>query len=215
VDGCGQVVGVVAARHNTTERVGLVIPAQAVSELLTEYHQPQLAPKAAAEAQLQRLFTEVKFRRSDKAAQYFTRHFVDKTMIAELNRLVGQVNAKIDKLKASARKKGLPSKASDADFEKEVGPQLTPAERDAQELANAVSAKKLTGFDAAYRLLAARGADLFGDVEDIWVESTSTTKEGCIDAYVTASGAGQVRRYVAHLHHENGEWLVEFVNQMR
>jgi S1-C subfamily serine protease len=41
VDGCGQVVGVVTALHNTTQRVGLVIPAQAVNELLAQYHQPK------------------------------------------------------------------------------------------------------------------------------------------------------------------------------
>jgi S1-C subfamily serine protease len=216
VDGCGRVVGVVAARHNVTERVGLVIPAQAVNELLAQYHQPKVAPQAAAEAQLQRLFTEVKFRRSDKAARYFTRRFVEKTTLGELNRSLAQVTAKAEKYKADLRKKGRDlSKLSDAEIGKGVAPLLTPAEREAAELANAVNTKQLSGMDAGYRLLAAHSADTFGNVEDIWVDSTSTMKEGCIEAYVSASEGSQTRRYVVHMHHENGEWLVEFVKQAR
>ncbi|HEX2871075.1 MAG TPA: serine protease [Polyangiaceae bacterium] len=216
VDGCGQVVGVVAARHNVTERVGLVIPARAVNELLAQYHQPKAAPEAAAQAQLQRLFTEVKFRRSDKAAQFFTRRFVEKTTLGELNRSLAQVTAKAEKYKADLRKKGRDlSKLSDVEIGKGVVPLLTPAEREAAELANAVNTKQLTGMEAGYRLLAAHSADTFGNVDDLWVESTSATKEGCIEAYVTASDSSQTRRYVVHLHHENGEWLVEFVKQAR
>lgn len=216
VDACGQVVGVVTALHSSTQRTGLVIPAQAVNELLAQYHQPRVAPQAAAEAQLQRLFTEVKFRRSDKAARYFTRHFVEKTSIGDLNRLIAQVNVKLEKYKADQRKKGRdPAKLSEAELLKAAPQLLTALEREAQELADAVSSKKLQGMEAGYRFLAMHGADIFGNVEDIWVESTSTTKEGCVEAYVSASDGSQTRRYVAHLHHENGEWLVDFINQPR
>lgn len=216
VDGCGQVVGVVAARHNVTERVGLVIPARAVSELLTQYHQPKAPPQAAAEAQLQRLFTEVKFRRSDKAAQYFTRRFVEKSVLGDINRLIAEANVKVERHKADLRKKGRdPSKLSAAEIGKGVLPLLTPLEREAMVLADAVSNKKLSDMEAGYRLLAAHSADTFGNVDDIWVDSTSTTKEGCIEAYVSVSDSSQTRRYVAHLHHENGEWLIEFVKQAR
>ena len=216
VDGCGQVVGVVTALHNSTQRVGLVIPAQAVNELLAQYHQPKVPPQAAAEAQLQRLFTEVKFRRSDKAALYFTRRFVEKTTLGDLNRVIAEVNAKEVKYKADLKKKGRdPAKLSQAELEKGLAPLFTPLEREAIELANAVSGKKLAAMDAGYRLLAAHSADTFGNVEDIWVDSTSATKEGCFEAYVSVSDSSQTRRYVAHMHHESGEWLVDFVKQMR
>lgn len=214
VDGCGQVVGVVTARHNVTERVGLVIPARAVSELLAQYHQPKPLPQAAAEAQLQRLFTEVKFRRSDKAAQYFTRHFVEKSILDDVNRAIAQADAKTEKHKAALRKKGRdPSKLSPEEIVKGAG--FTPFETEALGLAGAVSAKKLTSMDAGYRVLAAHSADMFGNVDDIWVDSTNATKEGCIEAYVSASESSQTRRYVVHMHHENGEWLIDFVKQAR
>jgi hypothetical protein len=69
--------------------------------------------------------------------------------------------------------------------------------------------------EAGYRVLAAHSADMFGQVDDIWVDSTSTIKEGCVEAYVSVSDSSQTRRYVVHMHHENGEWLVEFVKQAR
>jgi hypothetical protein len=162
------------------------------------------------------LFTEVKFRRSDKAAQYFTRRFVDKTMLGEINRVIAEANVKEEKYKAGLRKKGRdPAKLSQAELDKALAPLFTPLEREAIELANAVNGKKLAAMDAGYRFLAAHSADTFGNVDDIWVDSTSATKEGCIEAYVSVSDSSQTRRYVVHLHHENGEWLIEFVKQAR
>lgn len=216
VDGCGRVVGVVAARHLTTERLGLVIPAHAVSEMLAEYHKPQLAPQAAAEGQLQRFLTEVKFRRSDKAALFFTHRFVDKTMGEELQRLAHQGNAKIEKLKIELKKKGRdPSKLTTAEAERQLKATLSPTELDAVNLAGSVENKKLRAYDAANQLLSGTAADLFGSLDDIWTEGASMTKEGCVDAYVTLSSNAEMRRYLVHLHHEVGEWRVDFVKQMR
>ncbi|HYQ31538.1 MAG TPA: trypsin-like peptidase domain-containing protein [Polyangiaceae bacterium] len=216
VDGCGRVVGVVAARHLTTERLGLVIPAHAVSELLAEYHKPQLAPQAAAEGQLQRFLTEVKFRRSDKAALFFTHRFIEKTMGDELQRLARQGNAKVEALKISLKKKGRElSKLTSAEVEQQIQAALGPVEIAAVSLTLNVENKKLGAYDAASQLLATTAADMFGNLDDIWSEGASMTKEGCVDAYVTVSSKAETRRYLVHLHHEMSEWRVDFVRQMR
>lgn len=216
VDSCGQVVGVVAALHATTRRLGLVIPVSAVNELLNEYHKPQLAPQAAAEAQLQRFFTELKFRRSDKAAQYFTRGFIEKKMSAELVRLSQQATTRVTELKASLRKKGRDLlKLSPADAQKELTAHLSPAEIRALNLTNGIEAKQLNTYDASALLLADSAADILGPVDDIWLDSSNTTKEGCVEAYVSVTSGAQTRRYVVHLHHQIGQWLIEFINQAR
>jgi S1-C subfamily serine protease len=216
VDGCGRVVGVVAARHLTTERLGLVIPARAVSDLLAEFHKPLLAPQAAAEAQLQRFLTEVKFRRSDKAALFFSHRFVEKTMGEELQRLAQQGSAKIERLKTSLKKKGRdPSKLTTAEAEQQLKTALSPVEYDAVNLASNVESRKLSAYEAANQLLARTAADMFGSLDDIWSEGASTTKEGCVDAYVSLSRKAETHRYVVHLHREMGEWRVDFVKQTR
>lgn len=216
VDACGEVVGVVTARHATADRVGLVIPAQAVTALLGKYHQPQATPEVAAQAQLQRLFTEVKFRRSDKVPQFFTRNFFGKRVLDRMSRSLTSYNEKFDKLQAALKKRGRDAtKLTREQLAAETVVKFTRDELDAAELGVGIAQKKLTPLDAAYQLIAARGADMFGELDDIWAESASLTKEGCIDAYVTASSSAQTRRYVVHLHRENGEWLVEYVNQMR
>jgi S1-C subfamily serine protease len=216
VDSCGRVVGVVAARHQSTERLGLVIPAQAVNELLAEYHKPQLPPQKAAEAQLQRLLTEVKFHRSDKAALYFSRRFVDKQASLELAGVAQSASVKVQAFVAELRKKKLsPEKLGEQAMTKELSSRLAPAEMQALLLDNAVSQKKVSSFDAANQFFAGRASDVFGGVEDIWLENASMTPEGCVEGYVTTVGAAETRRYVVHMHHDLGLWLIEFVKRMR
>lgn len=216
VDSCGKVVGVVTARHKSTERLGLAIPAQAVNELLAAYHKPQPTPQKAAEAQIQALLTEVKFRRSDKAAQYFSRSFIEKQAGESLTRLSQSANAKAAILITDLRKKHLtPEKLGTQAVNKELSARWSADEAQAVVLTNAVSEKRISSFDAAGQFLATHASDLFGSVDDIWLENSSTTKEGCVEGYVTAIGDGETRRYVVHLHRELAQWQVEFVKRMR
>lgn len=216
VDGCGRVVGVVTAKVRSSERLGLVIPAQAVQELLAEYHKPQLSPQRSAEVQLQRLLTEVKFHRSDKAALYFTRHFVEKAAGADLASSAQSATVKLSALLADLRKKNLtPEKLGEQAMNKEIRARLSSDETQAVVLQNAVSEKKISSFDAANQYLASHASDLFGSVDDIWLENSSLTKEGCVEGYVTAVSPSETRRYLVHLHHELGQWLIEFVKRMR
>jgi S1-C subfamily serine protease len=216
VDACGRVLGVVAAKHRTTERLGLVIPTQAVTELLARYHQPRPAPRQAAEKQLQRFFNEVKFRRSDKAADFFTRSYVEKTVSATVGTLREQAKAKIQGAFANLRKRGKnPDKLSQAELDKLLTPLLSIDEIRSLSLGNDVAQNKLTAFDAATQFLRNTAADAFGNLDDIWVESVSTTASGCIDAYVTASSSASTRRYVVHLHQQWSEWLVDSIKQTR
>jgi S1-C subfamily serine protease len=216
VDACGRVLGVVAAKHRTTERLGLVIPTQAVTELLARYHQPRPAPREAAEKQLQRFFNEVKFRRSDKAADFFTRGYIEKTVSATVDTLREQAKAKIQGAFASMRKRGKnPDKLPQAELDKLLTPLLSIDEIRSLSLGNEVAEKKLTAFDAATRFLRNTAADSFGNLDDIWLESVSTTASGCVDAYVTASSGASTRRYVVHLHHQWSEWLVDSIKQTR
>jgi len=216
VDGCGEVVGIVAARHPTTQRVGLVIPTRALNELLDEYRKPQPAPSAAVAARLQQFFTEVKFRRSLKASQFFSRNFVDKLGTSELKRLSAQGKAKIERLRADMRKKGKdPTKLSPAEAARLLSTALGPTEQRAVDLDGFVEAQKLSLHDAAAQLLAENAADLFGNVDDMWLENTSVTPEGCVEGYVTVSSSGETRRYLLHLHRENAEWLIELMKQVR
>lgn len=216
VNSCGQVVGIVAGRHTMTQRTGLVIPTSALAQLLDEYRKPQPAPAEAVNAQLQRLFTEVKFRRNQKAAAFFTRNYVDKSAAPELDRLSRQGAAKLERLRANLRKKGRdPEKLSKDEGERLVNAELSPTEQLAVNLKAAVDAKTLSLHDAAGQLLAADAADIFGNLDDMWLEGTSPNPEGCVEGYVTVANAGQQRRYLLHLHHENGQWLIEFVKQMR
>ena len=216
VDSCGRVVGVVTARHASTERLGLVIPAQAVNQLLASYHKPQLSPQKSAEAQLQGLLTEVKFRRSDKAALYFSRNFVEKQVTADFGAVTQSATVKVNALLAELRKKNLsPDKLGQQAMAKELSARLSPDETQALVLGNAVNQKKISSFDAAAQFLASHAADLFGGVDDIWLDDTSMTKEGCAEGYVTAVGTAETRRYLVHMHHELGQWLIEFVKRMR
>jgi hypothetical protein len=41
------------------------------------------------------------------------------------------------------------------------------------------------------------------------------TKEGCVEAYVTAVGTSETRRYLVHMHLKLWQWLVEFTKRMR
>lgn len=216
VDSCGAVVGVVTAKHKSTERLALAIPARAVDELLAAYHKPQLPPQKAAEVQLQGLLTEVKFRRSDKAAEYFSRSFVEKQVAGDLARVWQSANQKEEGLLADLRKKRLsPAKLGEQAMTKELSARLSSDEIQALVLANAVSQKKLSAIDAAGQFLTTHASDVFGSVDDIWLENTSLTKEGCVEGYVTASDAAETRRYVVHMHHELGQWQIEFVKRMR
>jgi len=216
VDSCGRVVGVVTARHASTERLGLVIPAQAVDQLLLEYHKPQPSPQKSAEVELQHLLTEVKFNRHGKAALYFSRNFVAKQTSAELAQVTQSANRKAAALVADLKKKHLtPDKLGEQAMNKELSSRLDQNEINALVLANSVSQNKLSSFDAASQFLAANAAEQFGTVEDIWLENTSMTKEGCVEGYVTAISGGETRRYLVHMHHELGQWLIQFVKRQR
>jgi len=216
VDSCGRVVGVVTARHVSTERLGLVIPAQAVDQLLIEYHKPQLSPQKSAERDLQNLLTEVKFNRNGKAALYFGRNFIEKQTSAEFVQVAQSANKKATALLADLKKKNLPSdKRSEQALNQELSSRLNQNELNALALANAVSQNKLSPFDATSQFLAANAAELFGTVDDIWLENTSMTKEGCVEGYVTAVSSGETRRYLVHMHHELGQWLIQFIKRQR
>jgi len=216
VDSCGRVVGVVTARHASTERLGLVIPAQAVEQILVESHKPQLPPQKSAEVELQHLLTEVKFNRNGKAALYFSRTYVAKQTSAELAQVTQSANKKATALVADLKKRNLtPDKLGEQAMNKELASRLNQNEINALVLANAVSQNKLSSFDAASQYLAANAAELFGTVEDIWLENTSTTNEGCVEGYVTAVSSGETRRYLVHMHHELGQWLIQFVKRQR
>jgi S1-C subfamily serine protease len=216
VDSCGRVLGVVTGRHLSTERLGLAIPSRAVSDLLSEYQKPQPAPEKVAEAQLHRFFTEVKFRRSDKAAQFFTREYVDQRAREDLVQVSARGQKKLDELDASLRKKGRElGKLPEAERSRLILAKLAPSEVFALGLVSRVGKKELQPYEAAQRWLQFGSAELFGALDDAWVESVDVAKSGCIDAYATVSDAGQTRRYVVHLHHQNGEWLVNELKQAR
>lgn len=216
VDSCGRVVGVVTAQHASTQRLGLVIPAQAVDQLLTEYHKPKLPPQKSAEVELQHLLTEVKFNRNGKAALYFSRNFVEKQTSAELAQVAQSANKKATALVADLKKRNLtPDKLGEQGMNKELSSRMNQNELNALVLANAVSQKKLSSFDAASQFLTANAAELFGTVDDIWLENTSIAKEGCVEGYVTAVSSGETRRYLVHMHHELGQWLIQFLKRQR
>ncbi|MET0790652.1 MAG: hypothetical protein ABW061_03965 [Polyangiaceae bacterium] len=48
---------------------------------------------------------------------------------------------------------------------------------------------------------------------------TSTERLGLVilaqAAYVTVVGTAETRRYLGHVHHDLGQWLIEFVKRMR
>lgn len=216
VDSCGRVLGVVTGRHTSTERLGLAIPARVVNDLLAEYRKPAPAPEKAAESQLQRLLTEVKFRRSDKASQFFAREYVDKRAREELLQVNDRGQAKLLELAASQRKKGRDfAKLPEPERSKLVLAKLTANEVYAVGLVTRVAKKELGPYEAAQAWLGFGAADLFGPLDDVWLENVSLTKAGCMDAYATVADAGQTRRYVVHLHHQNGEWLVNDLKQTR
>jgi S1-C subfamily serine protease len=216
VDSCGRVLGVVSGRHTSTERLGLAIPASAVNDLLLEYRKPQPQPERAAESQLQRFFTEVKFRRSDKASEFFAREYVDKQARGELLKVGERGRTKLEELMSGLRKKGRDfAKLPEAERNKLVLAKLSSNEVYALGLVTRVANKEVGAYEAAQAWLGFGAADLFGRVDDVWLENVSLTKSGCVDAYATVADAGETRRYVVHLHHQNGEWLVNDVKQTR
>lgn len=216
VDGCGRVLGVVTGRHASTERLGLAVPARAVSDLLAEYRKPQPAPEQAAESQLQRFLTEVKFRRGDKASQFFARDYVDKRAREDLLQVGERARVKLEELATSLRKKGRDfARVQDPERSKLIAAKLTSNEMYAAGLLTRVANKEVAPYDAAQKWLGFGAAELFGSLDDVWVESVTLSKSGCVDAYATVADAGETRRYVVHLHHEHGEWLVSDLKRAR
>lgn len=216
VDSCGRVLGVVAARAAEVERLGLVIPASALKELLKAYHEPRPEPKLAARRRLEAMLTEVKFRRSDKASQYFTRHFVDTIGGAALEKSKARVLSKSSALLDELQKTKQSAALSRAETAKFVQERLNEEELRVLRLSVAVQEKKLDRHSAARLFLSGIAAELFGNLDDVWVENTDVTPKGCVDAYVTAvESNGTTRRYVVHLHHEVGEWAIEAIDQKR
>jgi len=77
-----------------------------VSDLLAEYRKPQPVPEKAAEEQLHRFLTQVKFRRSDKAAEFFAREHVDARAREELQQAALRGQKRLEELDAAWRRKG-------------------------------------------------------------------------------------------------------------
>lgn len=216
VDACGRVVGVVTSKHQKTDRVGFAAPSGSVARLLERYRAPRLPPHQAAKAQVERLLNEVRFRRNERAAQYFSPTFVQKSIKPELSRSLESVKRKADELMRELQKRGKRRKPlSTEESMNELLNRLSPAERRAVKLSIAIGAKKLTADGAAEALLAATAAEQFGQIEDLWLESTQSAADGGMDAYVTAAAPDGPRRFIVHLHEEAGEWLVHAVQPVR
>jgi S1-C subfamily serine protease len=216
VDRCGHVVGVVSGKHRTTERVGLAIPIAAVSGLIERYRAPKADAKAAVERQLQALLTEVRFRRSDRAARFFGRAYVEKVGTRLLQVVSEGAQRKAEALRRDFKKRGQdPAKKPNDAYVRELTKTLSPLETKAIKLTLAVAASQLDRNQAASEFLASSAAEQFGAIDDIWLDNAQATKEGCVDAYVTTTDATGARRFIVHLHDEWGEWLVQSINQVR
>lgn len=153
---------------------------------------------------------------SKVAAGPFTRSYIEETVGPTVDASREQAKIKIQGAFANLRKRGKrPERFSQAELDKLLTPLLSIDEIRSLSLGNDVAQKKLTAFDAATQFSRSTTADAFGSLDDIWVESVSTTASGCIDAYVTASSGASTRRYVVHLHEQWSEWLVDSIKQAR
>jgi S1-C subfamily serine protease len=216
VDRCGHVVGVVSGKHRSTERVGLAIPVSAVVSLLERHRAPKPEPKVAVERQLQALLTEVRFRRSDRAARFFSRTYLEKVGAQTLKLISEGAQRKAEALRRDFKRRGQdPAKKPNQAYLRELSKALSPVEAQAIKLTLAVAERRLDRGQAAGEFLASNAADQFGPIDDLWLDNAQTTKEGCVDAYVTTTSATGPRRFIVHLHEEWGEWLVQNINQVR
>jgi hypothetical protein len=216
VDRCGRVAGVVSLKHLETDRVGLVVPADAVARLVARYRAPRPAPRAAVERQLQNLLTEVRFRRNDRAARYFGAAYTQETAWDLLSTVAKAAGEKTTALHAQLSTQGRdPMKMSSAAVERELAKRLSEQETLALKLTLATQQRRLSPREAASKFLESVAADQFGAFDDLWLDDARSSKEGCMDAYVTAATARGQRRFVLHLHDEWGEWLVQTLTQVR
>jgi S1-C subfamily serine protease len=216
VDRCARVVGVVTGKHRTTERVGLAVPAAAVLRLLQRLREPRPDAKVAVERQVQALLSEMRFRRSDRAARFFSRTYTEKVGATLLQTLSDGAQRKAETLRRQFKRRGQdPAKKPNDAFLRELGKVVSPVEAQAVKLTLAVAERRLHPNQAATEFLASNAADQFGPLDDLWLENAQTTKEGCVDAYVTTTSATGLHRFILHFHEEWGEWLVQSVKQVR
>jgi S1-C subfamily serine protease len=216
VDSCGRVRGIVTGKHRVAERVGLVVPIEALSRLLERYRAPRLGKQEALERQMQTLLTDVKFRRNERAARFFSPVFVQKTSIPILEKLASSANEKIQKTRRDLKRRGKdPAKMSKEAFLREVAAHVGTLEMRALLLATDVKEQRIDAHRAGHAFLALTAAEQFGALEDLWLEGTDVTREGCANAHVTVISKAGPERYTLHLHEEWGEWVVEKLERVR
>lgn len=215
VDACGKVVGIATAKHLHTERVGLAVPAEQLRLLTAKALQPRLQPEKAAEQQLAGFLTEVRFRRSDKASRFLGRPMLEDTK-KELEQTRERARKTLTQAVEDMKRRGVDVEKMPSDaLSKKLAEKLTPEEKRVVDFMHAAEQQKLDGLGAANLFLSQTSAELLGELDDAWVETVSSPKPGCMDAYVTVSSAAATHRFIVHLHDEWGDWLIASIKRVR
>lgn len=100
VNACNEVIGVATAKHELTDRVGLLEPAANVSELLAEYAAPQPPAEQSIRAAIDDMFSAIAYRRSAEADSYFSPVFLERQVlpvVLEFGRKTGDRLAGLEK----------------------------------------------------------------------------------------------------------------------
>ena len=159
--------------------------------------------------------TEVRFRRSDKAARFLARSMVQDTA-KDLEQTRERAKKTLTQAVDDMKKRGIDvKKMPNEALAKKLSEKLSPAEKRVVEFMHSADQQKLDGVAAAKLFLERTSAELLGELDDAWVENISSSKPGCVDAYVTVSSAATTQRYILHLHDEWGDWLIASIKRVR
>jgi S1-C subfamily serine protease len=211
INSCGEAIGVVAAKHQSTERTGLFVPAEFVPQLVAKAKKPRESREGAVRAQIQKHLDSIRFKEGYEAADYTSRgfqlslHEIVKQKFFEslqqINDMGMREDPPINVWPAEERVNYLVAHIQSLD---PMGQSATMIE-----LARQVD-PSVTDYDVGrifYALWISLG--IF-DVASYKVERVSVTDDRHAKAFVqVATGQGaQTKNFVYELEHEWGDWVI-------
>ncbi len=205
VDSCGQVIGVVRAFMEGTERTGLIIPAKMVRHLLS-LEAKVLAPKAAIRARLDGFFGALATSNAVTAANYLSPSFLDERVGPVLQRALKAIVTKLPAFKAMVEAQGYQMDSVPTPiFQRTFKKMFSPDEQVVFALAMSVSSGKLSVRAASRYFFAGVSETLLDRVHEHRVKAIYVQEQHAraVVRLETFKGSKQI---IVSMVHEWGDW---------
>lgn len=217
VDSCGALVGVATAHHAQAAHVGLLVPVKHVQALYREYAAPRAAPAREVNEQVTKFLRSIQRNEADRASGYFSREFIVKNVLPELERYLSQIKTKkklFDEVLAELERRGVDVERLTpeqlAKISQAIGTNLTVEELYAYRSLTDSTEKGLDVYATLQAFYAPFIDGFFGEVSSFQVEEISSEGEQQV-AYVAVESAHRRRYYRMHLVNEWGDWRIQSV----